>query len=53
MGGIDGSGNGYTVVEGSGLPRITVKGFPRRVDWPVLLKRLKAAVERGVVIGDG
>ena len=53
MGGIDGSGNGYTVVEGSGLPRITVKGFQRRVDWPVLLKRLKSAVERGVVIGDG
>ena len=53
MGGIDGSSDGYTVVEGSGLPRITVKGFQRRVDWPVLLKRLKAAVERGVVIGEG
>lgn len=52
MGGIESEGNGYTVVEGAGLPRITVKGFQRRVDWPVLLKRLRSAVERGVVIGD-
>lgn len=33
---------GYTVVEGAGLPRITVNGFAREVDWPVLLARLQA-----------
>jgi len=45
MGGIEpavGSG-GYTIVEGSGLPRITVVGHQRRVDWPVLVGRLKSA----------
>ncbi|MBD8524816.1 hypothetical protein [Pseudomarimonas arenosa] len=52
MGGVEDDGNGYVVVEGAGLPRITVKGFQRRVDWPVLLKRLQRAVERGVVIGE-
>lgn len=36
------AGRGYTIVEGSGLPRITVVGFQRRVDWPVLVERLQA-----------
>ncbi|HET6545661.1 MAG TPA: hypothetical protein VFG55_02820 [Rhodanobacteraceae bacterium] len=48
MGGIgaskpDSSGGGYTIVEGSGLPRITVVGFQRAVDWPTLVDRLQAA----------
>jgi hypothetical protein len=43
MGGIDSSGAGYTIVEGSGLPRITVIGHQAQVDWPVLVARLKAA----------
>lgn len=42
MGGIDSSGQGYTIVEGSGLPRISVVGFQRKVDWPVLMDRLEA-----------
>ncbi|MFA5683715.1 MAG: hypothetical protein WC995_04035 [Lysobacteraceae bacterium] len=37
-----GSSGGYTIVEGAGLPRITVNGYQRRVDWPVLLQRLQA-----------
>lgn len=45
MGGLDGGGGGYTIVEGSGLPRVTVIGHQRRVDWPVLVARLKAATE--------
>lgn len=45
MDGVGSAGQGYTIVEGSGLPRITVVGFARRVDWPVLLQRLKAATE--------
>jgi hypothetical protein len=45
MDGVEPSGNGYTIVEGSGLPRITVIGHQRQVDWPVLLARLKAATE--------
>lgn len=45
MGGIDSSGTGYTIVEGSGLPRVSVIGHQRQVDWPVLVARLKAATE--------
>ena len=36
---------GYTIVEGSGLPHISVIGFQREVDWPTLVSRLKAATE--------
>jgi hypothetical protein len=45
MDGVDSSGSGYTIVEGSGLPRINVVGHQRQVDWPVLLARLVAATE--------
>ena len=45
MAGLDSSNGGYTIVEGSGLPRITVVGHQREVDWPVLVARLKAATE--------
>ncbi|MGQ0801810.1 MAG: hypothetical protein ACT4NL_17070 [Pseudomarimonas sp.] len=40
---------GYTVVEGAGLPRITVNGFAREVDWPVLLARLQAVSDGGAL----
>lgn len=49
MGGItpdpDADDNGYTIVEGSGLPRITVIGHQREVDWATLVGRLKSATE--------
>lgn len=38
-------GRGYVIVEGAGLPQITVVGYERRVDWPTLVNRLKAAAE--------
>lgn len=39
----DGSDNdGFTIVEGAGLPRLRVVGFKRRVDWPTLVERLEA-----------
>jgi hypothetical protein len=50
MDGLDSSGPGYVIVEGSGLPRITVIGHQRQVDWPVLVARLKAATEGQVPI---
>ncbi len=37
------SSPGFTIVEGSGLPRLSVVGFNRLVDWPTLLERLTAA----------
>lgn len=42
MGGIEGEDGGYTILQGSGLPQITIRGFQRRVDWPVLVGRLQA-----------
>ncbi|PWK93045.1 hypothetical protein [Fulvimonas soli] len=44
MGGLDGGEDGYTIVEGSGLPHLQVIGHQTRVDWPTLMRRLKAAV---------
>jgi len=47
MGGVDaappaspGSGAGFTIVKGAGLPNLSVVGYNRLVDWPVLLERL-------------
>jgi hypothetical protein len=45
MDGVGSAGDGYTIVKGAGLPRVDVVGFQRRVDWPVLVARLKAATE--------
>lgn len=42
MGGVEGEDGGYTILQGSGLPQITIRGFQRRVDWPVLVERLQA-----------
>ncbi|HET6913878.1 MAG TPA: hypothetical protein VFH71_11145 [Rhodanobacteraceae bacterium] len=49
MGGVEPSpdGSGYTIVEGSGLPHISVIGHQREVDWPTLVDRLKTATEGG------
>jgi hypothetical protein len=46
MGGLHSAGAGFTIVEGAGLPRLTVVGFNHRVDWPTLVERL-AAVSKG------
>ncbi len=35
-------GNSFTIVEGAGIPRLTVVGFNRVVDWPTLVERLTA-----------
>ncbi|PKM02669.1 MAG: hypothetical protein CVV17_05375 [Gammaproteobacteria bacterium HGW-Gammaproteobacteria-7] len=45
MDGVGSAGDGYIIVKGAGLPRVDVVGFQRRVDWPVLVARLKAATE--------
>jgi hypothetical protein len=45
MGGLGAANDGYTIVEGSGLPRLTVVGHQREVDWPTLVRRLQAATE--------
>ncbi|WP_109125796.1 DUF748 domain-containing protein [Dyella sp. C11] len=45
MGGLDSDADGYTIVEGSGLPRLQVIGHQAQVDWPTLVRRLKSAIE--------
>ena len=49
MGGLGPAGGdaqaGYTIVDGSGLPHISVIGHERQVDWATLVDRLKAATE--------
>jgi hypothetical protein len=48
MSGLRSANNAFTIVEGAGLPRLTVVGFNRQVDWPTLVERL-AAVGSGEV----
>ena len=43
-----GSGPGFTIVRGAGLPNLSVVGYNRLVDWPVLLERV-ADVAQGDV----
>lgn len=50
MDGISSAGDGYIIVAGAGLPRIQVVGFRRKVDWPTLVSRLKAATEGQVPV---
>ncbi|MGH8033502.1 MAG: hypothetical protein ACREO8_14375 [Luteimonas sp.] len=42
MGGLRSADNTFTIVEGSGIPRLDVVGFNRQVDWPVLVERIEA-----------
>ncbi len=39
--GIEATPQGYAIIKGGGLPRIDVIGYNPRVDWDVLLDRLK------------
>ncbi len=34
--------NSFTIVQGAGIPGLTVVGFNRQVDWPTLVERLSA-----------
>ncbi|WP_267221733.1 hypothetical protein [Dyella silvae] len=45
MGGLDNDADGYTIVEGSGLPHLQVIGHQTQVDWPTLVRRVKAAIQ--------
>ena len=42
MGGLHSANNSFTIVEGSGLPRLNVVGYNRSVDWPTLVERVEA-----------
>ncbi len=42
MDGLGSAGRGFIIVEGAGIPRLSVVGYNRRVDWPTLVERLAA-----------
>ena len=42
MTGLHSAGDAFTIVDGAGVPRLTVIGHNRRVDWPTLVERLEA-----------
>lgn len=44
MGGVKASPQGYVLVEGGGIPSLTVIGYNPTVDWNELVSRLKEAV---------
>lgn len=48
MAGLHSAGDGFTIVQGAGVPKLQVIGFNRNVDWPTLVERL-AAVAAGDV----
>jgi hypothetical protein len=48
LSGLDGDDSGYSIVEGSGLPYMHVTGTQSRIEWPLLVKRLKAATQGAV-----
>ena len=37
-------GGGQLIIEGSGLPRVEVIGYNRRIDWNLLVSRLRAVI---------
>jgi hypothetical protein len=43
MGGLAAAEDGYTIIEGSGLPRLQVIGHQDKIDWPTLQRRLREA----------
>ncbi len=44
MSGLKPVGGGYLIVEGRGLPHLSVIGHQHEVSWPTLIARLKAAI---------
>ena len=48
LSGLDGDAAGYSIVEGTGLPYLHVTGTQTRIEWPVLIHRLKAATQGAV-----
>ncbi len=48
MGGVANSKDGYVIVQGGGIPAITVMGYNRAVGWDELLARLKRVMQDNV-----
>jgi hypothetical protein len=42
--GIAPEGDGYVLVQGSGIPAVRVMGYNRSIDWNLLVSRIKAVI---------
>lgn len=47
MSGLEPSGDGFLIVQGRGLPHLSVIGHQRKVSWPILVSRLQSAIHGG------
>lgn len=50
LSGLANTGDGFVIVEGGGIPALTVIGYNRRVDWNELLERLSRIRQRDVAV---
>lgn len=41
-------GQGFRIVEGGGIPALSIVGYNRRVDWPELIERLRGAIRNNL-----
>ena len=48
MGGIEDREGAYVIVEGGGIPALSVMGYNRAVDWNELVARLKRVIQENV-----
>lgn len=47
MDGVEPARQGYYLVKGGGIPRIDIVGFNRRIDWELLIGKLREIIDRG------
>ncbi len=52
MMGVASADNGYYLIKGGGLPRIDVIGYNPRLDWTVLMQRLRRIIDTDEVVFD-
>ena len=50
MDGISPRGDGFMLIEGGGIPALSVVGYNRRVDWPELIERLRRVTDAKPVV---
>jgi hypothetical protein len=51
--GLSGDPESVLILEGAGIPKITIRAFNRRVDWPQMVANLVAISSgEGIQIGD-
>jgi hypothetical protein len=48
MSGVENTKDGYVIVKGAGMPALSVMGYNREVNWPVLLERVKRIAQDNV-----